>query len=115
MNDTPASGKNGPVICVDVNGQKGPNRYGVDYFLFIFTVDGYVIPMGQSHKNNAGSCTSSQSNCSNFSNTGSDYCSNTSDNFTYNTSCAYYALRNTHPEEEGKDYWKDFLGEVYRR
>lgn len=32
-----------------------------------------------------------------------------------NTSCAYYALTNTHPTEEGKDYWTDFLGEVYHR
>ena len=116
MNDLPSSsGTNGPVLCVDINGKKGPNRYGVDYFLFIFTVDGYVIPMGQSHDNNYHPCTSGNGSCSNFSNVGSKYCDNTSSSIAYNTSCAYYALSNTHPTEDGKDYWNDFIGEVYKR
>ena len=116
MNDVPSQGDNGPVLCVDVNGRKGPNRYGLDYFLFIFTVDGYVIPMGQSHDNNtANHSVSDSGGATNFSRTGSEYCDNTSSSIAYNTTCAYYALKNIHPTENGKDYWNDFIGEVYRR
>lgn len=116
LNDAPDAGQNGPVICVDINGKKKPNRYGIDYFMFIFTVDGRVIPVGQEHKNNPPyPCKSASGSCGNFSNVGAEYCSNTSSNIAYNTSCAYYALSNTHPTKEGKDYWTDFLGEVYSR
>lgn len=116
LNDAPkVSDQNGPVICVDINGKKGPNRYGIDYFMFIFTTDGRVIPVGQTHDNNPGVCNSSNGSCSNFNNVGEEYCSNTSSDISKNTSCAYYALTNTHPTEEGKDYWTDFLGEVYKR
>lgn len=115
LNDPPIEGHNGPVICVDINGKKGPNRYGIDYFLFIFTTDGKVLPVGQAHKDNPGVCNSSSGSCCNFNNIGAEYCSKTSDNISKNTSCAYYALTNTHPTEKGKDYWTDFLGEVYSR
>ena len=115
LNDAPVRGYNGPVICVDVNGKKGPNRFGLDYFLFIFTVDGRVLPMGQEHKNNPARCTAANGVCGNFSNVGPEYCSNTATNYTYNTSCAYYALANIHPTKAGKDYWNDFVGEVYKR
>lgn len=115
FNDTPKEGQNGPVVCVDINGKKKPNRYGIDYFMFIFTLDGRVIPVGQEHKNNPPVCNSSSGSCINFNNVGPEYCSNTSNDISKNTSCAYYALTNTHPTKEGKDYWTDFLGEVYSR
>lgn len=115
LNDAPQAGKNGPVICVDINGKKRPNRYGIDYFMFIFTVDGKVLPVGQEDKSNPGNCNSGSGVCGNFNNIGPEYCSNTSTNITKNTSCAYYALSNTHPTQKGKDYWNDFLGEVYHR
>ena len=115
LNDAPRAGKNGPVICVDINGQKKPNRYGIDYFMFIFTTDGRVIPIGQQHRDNPGGCSSSNGSCNNFNNIGAEYCLNTSSDISKNTSCAYYALTNTHPTEAGKDYWTDFLGEVYSR
>lgn len=115
LNDAPKPGDNGPVICVDINGKKRPNRYGVDYFMFIFTVDGKVLPVGQEHKNNPSSCNSSYGACANFNNIGAEYCSTTNSNISQNTSCAYYALTNTHPTKKGKDYWNDFLGEVYHR
>lgn len=116
LNDSPAENQNGPVVCVDINGKKGPNRYGIDYFMFVFTVDGKVIPMGQKHPNNiSSSCTSASASCGNFSNIGAQFCSKDSNNITYNSSCAYYALINQHPTKEGKDYWHDFLSEVYGR
>ena len=115
LNDAPKAGENGPVICVDINGTQKPNRYGIDYFMFIFTTDGKVLPMGQEHKNNPPNCKSGNGICSNFNNIGSEYCSTTSSNITENTSCAYYALINIHPTKKGKDYWHDFLGEVYNR
>ena len=39
FDDPPANGKNGPKVCIDINGEKAPNRYGMDYFVFIFTTD----------------------------------------------------------------------------
>ena len=116
FNDAPrVEGQNGPVVCVDINGKKKPNRYGIDYFMFIFTLDGRVIPVGQEHKDNPPVCNSASGSCVNFNNVGPEYCSNTSNDISKNTSCAYYALTNTHPTKEGKDYWTDFLGEVYSR
>lgn len=116
LNDEPAENQNGPVVCVDINGKKGPNRYGIDYFMFVFTVDGKVIPMGQKHPNNYPyPCQQGDGGCLNFTNIGAEYCSKDSNNITYNSSCAYYALINQHPTEEGKDYWHDFLSEVYGR
>lgn len=109
LNNAGSETRNGPVICVDINGQRGPNRYGVDYFLFIFTVDNKVIPVGQSHDNNPGTCVIASGSCPNFNNVGSEYCSKTSSNVTYNTSCAYYALLNKHPTIANKNYWGDFI------
>ena len=115
LNDAPKPGQNGPVICVDVNGKKGPNRYGIDYFMFIFTISGTVIPVGQEHKNNPPACNINNGTCGNFNNIGAAYCSNTTFAMPKNTSCAYYALTDTHPTKAGKNYWQDFLGEVYSR
>ena len=116
FNNAPQDGENGPVICVDVNGKKGPNRFGADYFLFIFTIDGGVIPMGQEHDDNTDYvCNSGSGDCNNFSNEGNTYCDKASTNYTKNASCAYYALVDEHPLISGRDYWQDFLGEVYRR
>lgn len=115
LNDAPKPGQNGPVMCVDINGKKGPNRYGIDYFMFIFTIDGQVIPVGQKHKNNPAACNTNNGTCGNFNNIGAKYCSNTTSAMTQNTSCAYYALTDTHPTKPGKNYWQDFLGEVYSR
>jgi prepilin-type N-terminal cleavage/methylation domain-containing protein len=110
FNNVPNANENGPVICVDINGRKGPNRYGYDYFLFIFTVDGNVIPMGQNHKNNTSSyCTAGNGWCGNFSNVGSQYCDKTSNNIAFNTSCANYALTNKHPNNPNKTYWEDYI------
>lgn len=111
LNDAPFTGVNGPVICVDINGQKGPNRYGYDYFLFVFTTDGYVIPMGQEHKNNASSIGTNNSGYTLATNgfvSGEEYC-----NYSENTpeggySCAYYAMQDKSPDGKG-DYWNYFL------
>ncbi len=96
---------NGPIICVDTNGLKGPNRYGYDYFLFIFTVDGRVIPMGMKDKNN----TTAVNKSYNFFVSGSDYCKKTGTTVITNAACAYYALADKHPTNSNKSYWKDFL------
>lgn len=105
FNDPPASGKNGPVICVDINGKKGPNRFGFDYFLFVFTTDGFVIPMGQAHPNNQNS--NSLTNNNSFV-TGSEFCRPT-DNYRYQATCSYYAIADKNPQGNG-NYWQDFLG-----
>ena len=101
----------GPVVCVDVNGQKGPNRYGMDYFLFAFTKNGNVVPMGDLRQETYGGVASNGS-AANFFLSGTASCSNTTNNIHQNVTCAYYALSNTHPNKTGKDYWNDFLGEV---
>lgn len=103
--------QNGPVVCVDINGKKGPNRYGMDYFLFAFTKDGKVVPMGDTNQTSIGTVATNGS-AGNFFKIGSHNCLNNVDDISKNTSCAYYALSNTHPNKTGKDYWNDFLGEV---
>lgn len=103
--------QNGPVVCVDINGKKGPNRYGMDYFLFAFTKNGNVVPMGDLRQETYGGVASNGS-AANFFKIGSHNCLNNVDDISKNTSCAYYALSNTHPNKTGKDYWNDFLGEV---
>ena len=103
--------QNGPVVCVDINGQKAPNRYGMDYFLFAFTKDGKVVPMGDTNQTSIGTVATNGS-AGNFFKIGSHNCLNNVDDISKNTSCAYYALSNTHPNKTGKDYWNDFLGEV---
>ena len=103
--------QNGPVVCVDINGKKGPNRYGMDYFLFAFTKNGNVVPMGDLRQETYGGVASNGS-AANFFLSGTASCSNTTNNIHQNVTCAYYALSNTHPNKTGKDYWNDFLGEV---
>ncbi len=105
LNDSPSANTNGPVVCVDTNGLKNPNQYGKDYFLFIFTVDNQVIPMGMEHSNNTTNTTKEY----NFFVSGSQYCSKSASYPTYNTSCAYYALNDISPSDSSKSYWKDFI------
>ena len=110
FNDPPSKeGQNGPVICVDINGQKGPNQYGKDYFMFIFTTDGEVLPVGASHKDNPNHCNSSNGSCGNFNNVGANYCSKSASDISKNTSCAYYALLDESPVDSKKSYWHDFI------
>ena len=102
IDDSPQLGENGPKVCIDINGEKAPNRLGVDFFIFMFTTDGYVIPWGQEHKNNP-SCTSHTNNCSIIP---EDYCKYAAKT---QLSCAVYALSNQHPADSNKDYWHDFV------
>lgn len=81
----------GPVVCVDVNGQKGPNRYGMDYFLFAFTKDGKVVPMGDTNQTSIGTVAANGS-AANFFKIGSHNCLNNVDDISKNTSCAYLSL-----------------------
>ncbi|MBP3924442.1 type II secretion system protein [bacterium] len=107
MDDNPKSGYNGPKICIDINGEKLPNKFGVDFFVFNFTVDGYVIPLGQEHKNND---YVRAINVNGVPSVIEDYC-------VYEVpyanqeqvACSNFALSNKHPHEEGKDYWHDFI------
>ena len=115
FNDGPTTDVNGPVVCVDINGQKKPNMYGVDYFMFIFTKKGTVIPMGAEDKDNINiQCLSSTGSCTNFANKAEGNCKKGT-NIGKSTTCAYYALLNQHPENSKKNYWQDFLGEISGR
>ena len=100
-NDAPKKGENGPIICVDLNGSTKPNVAGLDYFLFIPTMDGTVIPMGQEDDNNTTSTELGQ-NCF-YS--GSSYC-----NKSLGYTCAYYAVNDKSPAGNGT-YWKGFIAE----
>lgn len=86
----------GPKICVDINGKKGPNIYGYDWFVFVFTKEGGVKPyIGAGLLNLAEEMQNPESVCSkNYSGT------------TY--TCAYFALQDKNPQGEGT-YWQDFL------
>lgn len=74
----------------------------MDVFLFVFTTDGFVIPMGQDHKNNS---TNSTSFSGNFF---YENCKVASNSEIQQFGCAAYALADKNPEGEG-DYWNDFL------
>ncbi len=73
-------------ICVDVNGIKGPNRYGYDYFVFYPNENNKIVPHYQYP-----------------------------DKEWYNTDgtdardYTYYAISDQHPDENGKTYWRDYI------
>lgn len=105
FDDVPAPSVNGPKVCIDINGQKLPNRIGKDIFIFMFTIDGHVIPYSQEHKNNP-AVGSMYSN--NIVSPLENYCRYT----TYpegQMTCAYFAANDKHPQKAGKDYWNDFI------
>lgn len=108
VGDTVFSGDDGPVVCVDINGMKKPNKYGYDLHIFYFTTDGYVLPMGQPHKDTPAKNTFGDHSSANFFVTGEEFCKSSS-NVKFQGSCAYYALQNVNPQGEG-NYWQDFLG-----
>lgn len=88
---------NGPKLCVDINGRKGPNTYGYDWFVFIFTKEGSVKPyIGSSLENISTEMGNPETAC--------DYKFNQA---TY--TCAYFALTDTSPENPKEKYWTDFL------
>lgn len=105
LNNPNKENENGPVICVDTNGLRGPNKYGYDFFIFLFTIDGRVIPMGMEDSNN----TPDTSISYNFFVTGSRYCKRNAQSATNNVACSFYALSDKHPNNPNKSYWKDFL------
>ena len=104
FDDAPKSGFNGPRLCIDLNGDKRPNKIGLDIFSFQFTTDGHIIPEGTDHPNN-------------------DYESHTYGGGTKKAeyqwcngnygdgglTCAYYAIHDISPKGNGT-YWKDFIG-----
>ena len=75
-------------ICVDVNGVKGPNRYGYDYFVFYPTKDDKIVPH-YSDKNSEW-----------FIDDGS---------LTNYSDYTFYAVTDQHPTEKGKTYWGDYI------
>jgi prepilin-type N-terminal cleavage/methylation domain-containing protein len=105
INNKPRVGENGPMACVDTNGEKGPNKYGHDFFVFIFTLDNRAIPMGMEDKNNTANTTCS-TNC--FL-SGHQYCDRTGDTYYSNIACSYYALMDKNPTNYSKTYWHDFI------
>ena len=106
FNDAPdTADDNGPIICVDINGEKRPNTYGKDFFLFVFTVDGYVIPMGQEHAHNK---VVNGTLANNGVNIGKNFCSKNVSSQNAGSACAYYAIADVSPDGHGT-YWKDFL------
>ena len=88
---------NGPKLCVDINGRKGPNRYGYDWFVFVFTKEGLIKPYIGSSQNGLDSDMSQpELKCS------YDYTQ-----VTY--TCAHFALQDVSPLDPTKKYWTDFL------
>ena len=101
MDDSISKYKNppqyGPKICVDINGSKGPNIYGYDWFVFVFTKEGGIKPyIGSDAENVTPEMTNPER-----------YCNYNYANVTY--TCGYFALLNKSPENPNETYWKDFL------
>ena len=101
MDDSISTYKNppqyGPKICVDINGSKGPNIYGYDWFVFVFTKEGGIKPyIGYDFANVTSEMTNPERACNyNYA------------DVTY--TCGYFALLNKSPENPNETYWKDFL------
>ena len=103
FDDTPKSGFNGPRLCIDLNGDKRPNKIGLDIFYFQFTTDGHIIPEGTDHPNN---------NYGNIYGGGTKKAEYQWCNGNYGDgglTCAYYAINDINPKGNGT-YWKDFIG-----
>ncbi|MBQ8460070.1 type II secretion system protein [bacterium] len=101
FDDAPKTGKNGPSMCIDLNGSAKPNVKGIDFFVFFFTTDGLVLPMGEEHSDN---------NYENSVNAGGQL--KAGKNSCYKstaTTCAYYAIHDKSPFGDG-GYWKDYIG-----
>ena len=107
FDDSPLEGYNGPRICVDTNGQKGPNTYGIDVFSFMFTVDGEVIPEGQEHPKNYYGGKGIHWSAGTLKGTENCYNQNGAN---YGVTCAYYAINDSSPKDSSKTYWKYFIG-----
>lgn len=105
FDDPPKEGFNGPRLCVDLNGSRRPNKFGIDIFSFIFTTDGHIIPEGQPHNDNSYNEPSMSGVNANTASAldGNDYCSG------WGLTCAYYAIHDISPKGNGT-YWKDFIG-----
>ncbi|MBP3924947.1 hypothetical protein J6E39_06870 [bacterium] len=73
-------------ICLDINGTKGPNAYGYDYFIFYPDKNGKIVPHYTDIENEYGIL-----------------------NAYYGGDYTYYAVTDQHPTEKGKTYWKDYL------
>ncbi len=104
FDDAPKLGHNGPRLCVDLNGDKRPNKIGIDIFYFQFTTDGHIIPEGTDHPDNdysrvyygGGTVKASP-----------EYCKGSDEGNVL--ACAYYAIHDISPKGNGT-YWKDFIG-----
>ncbi len=90
--------KTGPKVCIDINGRKGPNKYGYDWFVFTFTSQGNVIPY-------TGSSLSGNSDIELPDKT--EYCNKTSTLAQY--TCSYFALLDISPDNTHNRYWGDFI------
>lgn len=112
FDDAPLRGFNGPRVCVDINGKKKPNTYGLDVFSFLFTTDGSIIPEGMYHKNS-----NVTAEVYNFDDqvgyawksgtaTGEKNCYES----VYGQTCAHYANLDINPRNSKQSYWKDFVG-----
>ena len=84
--DKPQKGFNGPRLCFDLNGDKKPNKIGLDIFYFQFTTDGHIISEGTEHPNNNYELDSAMSGTVKAE---PKYCNG--DAFEYAITCAYYA------------------------
>lgn len=113
FDDAPKAGYNGPRICVDINGVKKPNTYGIDVFTFLFTTDGMVIPEGKLHVSSnitpeAYNKETSQGWAWEAGTiTGPENCYNS----RFGQTCAYYAQKNENPKNPNEEYWKHFIGQ----
>ena len=112
FDDAPNRGFNGPRVCVDINGTKGPNTYGLDVFSFLFTTDGLVIPEGEPHPNsNSSDIVYDYDKSIGYAwkagtTTGASNCYDSK----FGQTCANFAMMDINPKNSKEKYWKDFVG-----
>ena len=90
-----------PIITVDINGLKKPDKMGYDVFAFRPTIDGRLIPLGNKNANPSDNIMNNESAV--------DTCKYELNARNNGFGCAYFAVNDISPEDETKSYWKNFL------
>ncbi len=90
-----------PIITVDINGLKKPNKMGYDVFAFRPTSNGRLIPLGNKNSVSSDNTMDGESAV--------DTCKYDLNAKNNGFGCAYFAVNDISPKDETKSYWKDFL------
>lgn len=87
-------------FIVDTNGTKGPNKLGYDVFYFQIAKNNLLLPSNSNY--NFGVAESQSPICCDFER---NACFGT--NVDNGSACSHFALKDRHPRDKTKSYWKN--------